>query len=792
MARNLFTIAARHGGVFLEDTEATTAKVKSSPETKAKLLFAFEKELGQFRVVLTDKTVRHLINDKTSISNLLNAYQTIIPMLKDRYHEAGESFTPFYPGFPKQVIEMSVEEMRMDQLYSYYLAITDPSKVADFIEFNRIKFHGEIPVEDTTSLVRPIEEFDGYTLEDMLKIADRHCESGTVLSNEDLEELVWFIQNYPDHEYPSISVKETLARVMDVTDIVPKDINDVLRYSIFKMFGTTVIGGVPKKIFKIEKIKYRSRFVKADNPEYYRKVDSGFTRSVRKKIVSLIDAVVSAKGLEHCVEDAKLGKNHWAWRRVEKSLHVRSEFKKKFPHAWEFMDTIMNSEKFKKIVTWNSKLQGMLKEAFKGIPYNSKVTDTSKYLDSIKRICDFMKSRPGVFIRAFDSLFRREWANKSSMDTYEEFLKKSHVMNTFINLEGVNNKTLLELLDFYSKRDVKINRFWIKHGVGADQRISIPTVIDPLPQVLCFEIQKQGLSAVINNIIRRGKADHQETGKSVYISEDLKNLPFALKMKNASGYPSGTIFEIPKGQKIVRWFCHWIDDYGCLDYDLHAYLYKENADGPVNSSSCASLGWDSNNKLNGGSFVYSGDVRQRVGKCSEYVDLNIQDAVKHGYRYGLILTHDFNRSGDKIWSGFQYPTSMGPASKIWNPATPFMMEKVDTLCQSDTILSFVVDFKEGTIKYIGQEINSGCYSKTAYLAENLNNLADIGSRFPGMAYRITKAYYESRGYTILTEEPKKPEEGATKEEIEKYESIKRLKFDYMLKNMSELQSYIGA
>ena len=83
--------------------------------------------------------------------------------------------------------------------------------------------------------------------------------------------------------------------------------------------------------------------------------------------------------------------------------------------------------------------------------------------------------------------------------------------------------------------------------------------------------------------------------------------------------------------KVVRTFCHWFDEHGNIDIDLHGFL--------IGAKKRETIGWNSYH--NTGYGCHSGDIIARQGACAEYVDVDVKKAVKDGLRYLVVTVNNF-------------------------------------------------------------------------------------------------------------------------------------------------------
>lgn len=90
-----------------------------------------------------------------------------------------------------------------------------------------------------------------------------------------------------------------------------------------------------------------------------------------------------------------------------------------------------------------------------------------------------------------------------------------------------------------------------------------------------------------------------------------------------------------QNSKVIRAFVHWFDEDGDQDIDITATYI---------GSDTTTIGWNGEHSTEYG--CYSGDVRNRRGACAEYVDIIVDEALNHGYKYVVLDARNY--TGDKL------------------------------------------------------------------------------------------------------------------------------------------------
>lgn len=634
---------------------------------------------------------------KISEDEIKEAYKTVIPYLSEKYHLMhGKDFAPLYPGFPEQVISKSELELIFDRDLVY------SGNYDEFVKQN--PWYSESDKEKIKNHTE--KEIKLMTQNEFDKILVRIVSSNNSLMEETKDELIWLLSNYPKINLPEkIPFKETLCIVMDYRpDYKARSINDVLRYGIYKL-------GLDPGLIKDSESR------KSFNP---------FPRSVRRSIILKIDSLIKEQGEEKLISEARLFYSYWLL--LSEKLHW-GEYNKLSPKTMMFF---MRLKFTKDCKTWNSKVQEL---------YNKK--------EPITKIAKFISKHPGEFIRKFDSLLRR--AVKENLE--------SDIMDIFIETEGMSNKTLIELINYYDKRLENVPR--VINVKGSRK----PIILDPLPPMsseMIDTIQDVIKRKIFKNISVRVK-EKDLLGKTVYIDPEIEYIAIPKSMRSQTiCIPRGSKIPFPENKNIIRFFVHWIQDSVNEDLDLHAYFVD-------NDCTCSeNIGWNSRLKSNYG--VHSGDVLNRPGKCAEYVDIDISAAVAHGFRYVIMDVYNYKDRGfDTLpcWLGYNFRDALLEGDKNWSPNNVELMSPITTT--NSKCAAMLADLVERNVMILDIDLSG--------LPVNINGdtcQQDLVKFFTTPSnfsvFELLHHHYISRGAEIVTNLSELPEDEIT-EKVTKAELI---------------------
>ena len=687
-------IAFTRGKVYVSNENP----VEWSEERKARLI-TLTKELENVGYILSPKAIL-LLSDQ----DMKEIHDTVIPLAAKDLYPAG-NWKPLYPGFPEQVISMSEKELFEKQRKLY-----DTLDYDKFLEEN--PWYPEEEKKRIASATGGKEkELGVLTEKDVLDIFKSILASGNSIADTTKGELIWLLSEYPEYKLPEdIPFKETMCIVMSMRpEYRPKTINDVLRFGLYTMGADPALVHVPKEI---KETSWRNaKMVK--NPAWRNLLS--LSHANRRNIMAAIEDVVTKKGLEAVIPDAKRFYGHWLL--LSERLHP-GEYFKKYPKAAEFFLILKDNKSRQSYKTWYGILQDKYNKA-----------------EDIVEIAKFIAKRPGELVRRFDSLLRRASLVGKEYEVFEVFL----------DTDGMKNKTLTELLAYYDKRNSGAPRLVSLKGSRSRKAL---TPLQPLSQHMIETIRDFIERKILINI-DKAITEKDLVGQTVYLDPTLKSMPVPIGMRENIGVvPAGT--RIPIGDKnYIRMFIHWIQKDRNEDLDLHGILYKDD-------TTWTNIGFNSGFKTGSGSACHSGDVLNRPGDCSEFIDLNIERLADEGWKYVVMDVCNFKGRGFNTldnWLGYITYNSVpaGAAdinrSRLWIPPKDVdFSKKIEVSDKSIAAWIFDIEKKEAIFIGAGMEnmpVNRG--------RENLDLIKFFSAPMTFTSYSVLEQYYTSRGATIISE-----------------------------------------
>jgi hypothetical protein len=582
--------------------------------------------------ILSQKAIDNL--SIADASDIVSVYNELVPYLEDRLGVKYQ-FKTLYSNYPKKTISKDVLEV----LENYYKTgiFSNPNNVD--IEFDEKKYQVlDLITED---------EFKNF-FTNLLSINQS-------LTPNDKSYIKWFVENYGNNlPYPKdIPFKENLVTLFLLGVNVPiKSPTDVMRIAIGLSGGDVSIQPIPSK--KIRSSSWSRTMI--DNPEREKAKFKKFSRSERKKLLSLLDK----KGLD--IRDMVSTKGRWV--RLGEILHP-GEYKNLYPNAFKLFDRIRN-EKVKSFA-------GEVNEAF-----------NVSFEDGCKKLSE----RGGEFMRRIDSLVRDNISNKKNLETLFKYFTTA--------LNKASNKVIYENIKHFMGRNVETKRNIQTKGSRSLTQVE---TLAPLPQNIIDDIVSNCIGALKN------KFSHLEPLGNVYIDEKLKLIPLPFNMRSSGD----TLKPVIRGQakkwsdffkttdpKYIRGYLNWFDKHGSIDLDLSVMLVRKN--GGIDTIAFT------NTNISGIGY-HSGDIIRRQGPCTEYIDLSIKDC-KEKYSYALFDCRNFDGVGlNSLDASFGvYGINQPQATKDWQPDADSLNMKLES--GFPNVMTSIFDFENETVIHVDLDTNS--------------------------------------------------------------------------------------
>jgi hypothetical protein len=556
-----------------------------------------------------------------SLEELEAFYLQLVEDLK-KMVGAHHKFKPMYPNFPRQVMEMSEAHLYFNAIIHYLTGLRPVTKVKE-----------RLPLFDD---IKP--KIIGLgTVEEFEAIFTNLCASKTSISEQDKEDLAWFVQHYGDGiapllptEFPS---KENLsivgALLLKHTTIAPpflaanfKTATDVLRLAVAMSNGDVSLAK-PTKFGK-------------------------FSRPQRRVILELT---------ENCgalTEDMLRWEGRWL--RLGERLHV-GEYKARYPKTFAAIDVLRNDKPF---------------QSFYGeVECKIEARDATGALE-------LLRTRPGELARKLDHLLR---------------LNLEQAPITLEVFEGVAPQiatpVLLQVASHFRHRNENqpLRIFFPKGQIAKVQ--AIENKLPEIPQA----ISKRAV-AICENTLRERFAALEPLGKC-YIDPKLRDflVPFSQRSaaKALRTLVRGSKLDLPQGDTL-RFFLWWKNGIERTDIDLSAAFYDENFV-YVDVVSYYNL------KSFGGH--HSGDIVDAPNGAAEFIDVSRAKLNKKKVRYVVMCINSYTEQPfcdlPECFAGWM-PRQKPDSGEIFEART--VTDRVDIASDTRICLPALFDLVENKVIWL--------------------------------------------------------------------------------------------
>lgn len=565
-----------------------------------------------------------------SLNQLTLLYQELIVDLK-KSKGAHKTFKPMYPNFPAQVMEMSEARLYFNALVHYWSG----GKL-----FPATEVKERLPLLDSVTL----QQIDIGTTADFETLFTQIASSNTSLSEQDKEDLCWFVEAYGDgirRLLPeSIPQKENLAYlaglIMQSTDDASallqsffKTATDILRLAVALSGGDVSLA---------VSTKFRT-----------------FSRRERRLLLGLLEHLPNA------TEDMLRWKGRWV--RLGEKLHP-GEFAGRFPKTATAFAVLRDDLPF---VTFNSSLE-------KALDQNNVGGAAAK-----------LSQRPGDFARRLDHLLRLSGPDQEN------------ILTTFTDVvPRVSTPVLLQVRHHFAVRNDRSGlRVFFPKGNLAKAH-GIPNTLSALPETVCTR-----LSEICTETLRE-RFRALPALRRVYIDESLRNYPVPFAMRSASkslrSLVRGSRLPLPTDCTVLRFFIWWKNGDDTTDIDLSAVMFDE---------AFRYVDVLSYYNLKGFGGVHSGDIVDAPNGASEFIDVTLKKLHEANVRYVAMTLHSYSHQPfvdlPECFAGWMARDKAGSGA-IYEPST--VQDRVDITADTRIALPLVIDIADRKVIWCDMALRS--------------------------------------------------------------------------------------
>lgn len=362
------------------------------------------------------------------------------------------------------------------------------------------------------------------------------------------------------------------------------------------------------------------------------------------------------------------------WVRLAHSLHV-GEYAETAPRAASLIREARDGNS--RYRTFDGKVEAAMQNRKRG------------------EVCKLLKQRPGMFARRLDHVIR-------------EF--GSIPINHFLEVaDKVDTRVLLQLLGHFNARTSTVDRRLVfPKGQVAKSRLLTNT----LPAIPQSAVNR--LRAGIARTLQDRFVDLEGLGK-VYIDPSMADCPIPLSLRSAStGVKTvGRGTRMPIGDKgTIRMFIYWKGQ----DIDLSGFFTNEDFTQEHTISYY---------NLRSGFACHSGDIVQAPRGASEFIDVNIEQALAQGHRYLCMTVYVFNGPNfsdhEVCYAGWMTRDKV-QSNEIYDPKT--VEHKIDLTCETRRAIPVIFDLQERQAIWLDLASGGGNICRPNNVATNKASIKD--------------------------------------------------------------------
>lgn len=588
---------------------------------------------------------KELLSDISRLTRVAvkSLYEEVIPILRKMVGDDVE-WVPFYPNFPQSVIDASDLELYANAIMHYWTfgqwtpLIEKETRLPAFedIEYKILTLAGpddEIVIfaEILGSNASVSPSDISYMRVIMTTLGKDKIKKGMPKSIPFKENLCWFVAECITRDWLMVG----MASMETATDIL--------------RVATGLSDG---DISLAVNTKFKS-----------------FSRPQRRAFTYRLEGVINQ-------DDIFRHRNKWI--RLAHSLHV-GDYAKMCPKVWKIFEDVRSSDSTYK--TFNAKVEAA-------------ISLSTMTLGTERTLLELLKTRPGVFARRLDHLYRL-YNKKGSKVVLKAFAEVA---------DQVDTRVLLQLHGHFNARDkpVKARLVIPKGGEGKSRMLT-----QELPALSEELIEDTRLA--ITDVLHERFSQLDPLGETAYIDPALKECPIPLSLRSASD----SLVTVARGTKIpllgddgtLRMFIYWKGQ----DIDLSGFFVNEDFTKQDTISYY---------NLRTPFAHHSGDIIDGYSGAAEFIDVDIEKAMAAGHRYlvmsVLVYQGPTFKEHEICYAGWM-TRSKPKSNEIFEPKT--VKQKIDLTCGSKKAIPMLFDLKER--KAIWLDLSTGRGSDNLMVPNNV-------------------------------------------------------------------------
>ena len=544
--------------------------------------------------------------DRVAVKEILN-----------KHAELTKGYTPMYPDFPKQVMEMDEATFRFHQMVHYFSTYGMESL------FGVECPNGWMPDVETTDKIKKDKKLLDYKVLELHSSKEYYEKLKIILSKKErltATEAEMVANSISEINLDNIEIpfKENISVLFK--EISNKNVNNQDGCKLMHNFLKDVCkhsGDVLDTLEKISKEKGKLRtsekkaFAYALNDFNLSDIENNFAE--RKNTRYLLNAI------------------SYGNEKLFKTFYNKTN-----------LDIAVNKLKNNELKSWRSRVE-------------QEITNFKEKESTADDVLNVVGERPGELLRMSGRLFR--------IGVEDEMIK-----NKLIEASATTDfkiQTLLSNVTYFGQE--------YKNSLKSEQRMYSTRRHSPDKNETGNINRKENEFEFLYNLNREllkeelKKVNTSLENKKVYINEqgfDFKNSLVNINEKAQEGgfLPSGIAIKIPENANTLRFFVFWNDDDKRVDLDMHAFGKTKEGDG-------LHVGW--NGHYNQLGIVTSGDVTTSHNSA-EYIDINMS---KNEIDYLTASVNAFNVNSfdlvETAYCGATFVNNTDRDVSLYNPQNCF-------------------------------------------------------------------------------------------------------------------------
>lgn len=575
---------------------------------------------------------------------------------------ADKEYTPFYPNFPEQVMEMDETEWIVNALVHYW---SGGVLIPDCEKTERLPL--VLSGNDLTVL-------EIGQLEDLNEILNNLIGSKTSLSAQDTQDMVDIINmNGVDNTTlpEQIPFKENLVVIAKV---IMQNVDKTCWFDILSRYFKTATD-----VLRLATALSDGDVSLKENTKY-----KSFSRKTRMFLLQLLE------NCNYIEEDMQ--KYRMKWLRLGETLHP-AEFSQ-YRKVNIAFSKLRNNNDFNKMWRYLPKeYEDLKKECVspKITTYYGKV-DAAFRSNDMEKVVHLLKKRPGEFARKIDSVLRDEALHQNYALVIDAFAEVA---------TEISVPVLLQVREHFIHRNDTDSRVFFPKGQLTKGYV-IENNLKPIPDTVCRAVAEICEYAMIEQF------KEKEPLNKVYISETVKGFCVPFSQRSASSGKKIIVrgSRVPFKEKFIRFFIRWENEIvdgneRRTDMDLSCVFLDEEYN-HISTTAYYSL-MNNNYSWHSGDFV---DAPKPNGAC-EFIDVDVEHALNNNVRYAVMEVCGYTNTKmcdlENMYAGWMERTDLD-TGEVFEPAT--VQNKMNLTGKTDYILPLVLDLKKKEVVLMDMALTS--------------------------------------------------------------------------------------